>query len=263
MTTFGTRLLVLDTESTGIDPAADRIVELAAVYFVDRAYTSHRQMLIDPGVPIPAEASAIHKIGDEQVRGKPRFADVAENFLRHVDGVAEGGAPPILVGYNAIAYDIPLLNAELARAGVARELEVEHVVDPVVFVRYRLRHLRSRKLGDVCSQYGVRLDSAHRAAADARATGELLLRLVEAGVMPDDVDEALRLQRAHLQVLDAEWEEFGYWLYRDRDDGELRVGAGKHCGARVTEVDPSYFRYLLKTVTDMSEPVRKVFEAAC
>lgn len=261
MNTFGTRLLVLDTESTGIDPEKDRIVELAAVYFVERAYASHRQMLIDPGIPIPKEASAIHHIGNEQVKGKPRFADVAENFLRHVDGVAESGDPPILVGYNAVSYDIPLLNAELARAGIDRRIPSDRVVDPVIFVRYRLRHMRGRKLTDLCQHYDIRLESAHRAAADARATGELLLRLVAEGIIPDDIDLTLRLQREHTELLEAEWNEFGYWLYRDRTDGQLRLGAGKHCGERLSDIDPGYLRYLLKTISDMNEAAREVFQS--
>ncbi len=260
MKSFATRLLSIDTESTGIDPANDRIVELAAVYFEERAYVSHRQMLLDPGVPIPKEAAQIHGIGDEQVKGKPSFGAVATNFLRHVDGEAEGAGPPVLVGYNAVAYDIPLLNAELARAGLERRLDPSLVVDPVIFVRHGLRHMRSRKLTDVCAHFGISLESAHRAAADARATGELLLRLVADGLIPDDVDQALALQHEFTAVLDAEWAEFGYWLYRDRKDGSLRLGAGKHCGQRLDAIDPGYLRYLLTTVADLGDAVRAAFE---
>ncbi len=59
---FGARLFVLDTETTGLDPQNDRVVELAGVYFEGRRYRSHRQMLLDPGIPIPREASDIHHI---------------------------------------------------------------------------------------------------------------------------------------------------------------------------------------------------------
>jgi DNA polymerase III subunit epsilon len=256
---FATRLLVVDTESTGLDPAADRIVELAAVYFDERAYSSMRQMLIDPGIPIPKEAAEIHRITDERVRGKPRFGDVAEAFLRHVDGT--DGPAPVLVGFNALTYDVPLINAELARHGVARRLDASRVVDPIFFIRHSLRHIRHRSLGAMCEHYGVSLKDAHRAGADARATGELLLRLVEAGVIPDDVEEALAQQQAHRSMVEAEWEEFSYWLFRDRADGALRLGAGKHCGVRLDEVDASYLEYLAKTIADLPAAVKLAFAA--
>lgn len=253
---FDSRLLVIDTESTGTDPATDRIVELAAVYFEGRAYVSHRQMLVDPEVPIPREASEIHHITDAKVAGKPKFHEIAGAFLRHVDGEPDGTEPPLLVGYNALAFDVPLLDAELARAGIDRRLDASRVLDPMVFVRYHLRHLRQRNLSAVCSHYGVKLENAHRAQADARATGKLLLRMVDAGVIPDDVDAALARQAEYRRTVDDEWTEFMYWLYRDRDDGRLRIGAGKHCGTPLAEVDGGYLDYLLAKVDDLPTGVR-------
>lgn len=256
---FATRLLVFDTETTGLDPAQDRIVELAAVYFVDRAYTSHHQMLINPGVPIPVEASDIHHVTNEAVADKPSFADVIDAFMAHVDGTGAHGAKPVLVGFNAVTYDVPLINAELVRHGSTHAIDPARVVDPIFFIRHSLRHVRQRSLGAMCEQFGVTLSNAHRAGADARATGELLFKLIEAGVIPDDVDQALELQSQYRAAVEAEWDEFSYWLFRDRDDGTLRLGAGKHCGVRLDEVDASYLAYLTRTITDLPEAVRAAF----
>lgn len=254
---FGSRLFVIDTETTGLDPQNDRVVELAGVYFDKRAYVSHRQMLLDPGIPIPKEASDIHHITNERVAGKPRFGDVMERFFAHLDGV--DGPPPVLVGFNAVTYDVPLLNAELARNGSSRKVDPELVVDPIFFVRHSLRHIRERSLGAMCTQFGVTLEDAHRAGADARATGELLLRMVQAKIIPDDVELALKLQREYRELVEAEWTEFSYWLFRDRADGSLRLGAGKHCGVRLQDADPGYLDYLVRTIADLPEGVKKAF----
>jgi DNA polymerase-3 subunit epsilon len=260
MSGFDGRLLVFDTETTGLDVARDRIVELGACHFERRAYVEHRKTLLDPGVPIPADASAVHRITDARVAGKPRFADIAERFVAHLDGRAHGGAPPTLVGYNALAFDVPLVNAELARAGLTYRIDPEAVVDAMIFVRWHLRELRSRALEPVCERFGVKLERAHSAAADARATGELLFRLIEAGLVPDELDEAFAEQRELASRLALEWERFGYWLYRDRSEGFLRLGAGRYCGEPLDAVDTGYLEFLLKKVDDLPSGVREELE---
>jgi DNA polymerase-3 subunit epsilon len=259
MSDFARRLLVIDTESTGIDVATDRIVEIAAVYFVERRFESKRQMLVNPGRPIPQAASEVHGIKDADVRDKPPFQAIAERFLMHVDGRALSAEAPVLVGYNAIAYDVPLINAELARAGLSARLDPEVVVDPMIAVRWHLRHLRSRKLGDVCTHLGVVLEKAHRASADAEATGKLLFALVAQGHVPDSIDEVLEEQRRLRPLLDREFEDYSYWLYRDREDGALRLGAGKYCGEPLDEVDPGYLEFLHAKMSDLPDRVRSEF----
>ncbi|MFO0692963.1 MAG: 3'-5' exonuclease [Polyangiales bacterium] len=254
------RLLVFDTESTGVDVATDRVVELAAVYFVDGKFEDKRQMLVNPERPIPKEATEVHGIGDAEVRGKPAFRDIADRFAMHLDGRALSGEPPLLVGYNAIAYDVPLLNAEFARAGHPARIDASHVVDPMITVRWHLRHLRSRKLGDVCERFGVKLANAHRAWADAQATGELLFALVAEGLVPEEPEAMLEEQERLVPLLEREFEDFSYWLYRDREDGALRLGAGKYCGEPLDDVDTGYLEFLCAKMSDLPERVRQEFE---
>jgi DNA polymerase-3 subunit epsilon len=257
---FDGRLLVFDTETTGVEVERDRIVELGAAYFEARAYVEHRRNLIDPGVPIPEGASAVHGITDARVAGKPSFAVVAPRFVAHLDGSERDDGPPVLCGYNALAFDVPLVNAELARVGLAYRIDPAMVVDPVIFVRWHLRALRSRALEPVCAHLGVSLEKAHSAAADARATGELLFRMIDAGHVPDDLDEALSEQAELAERLALEWERFGYWLYRDRSDGFLRLGAGRYCGEPLDSIDAGYLDFLLHKIDDLPAGAREELE---
>ncbi len=253
------RLLVVDTETTGIDVTTDRVVELGAAYFDGGRPAGLRRTLVDPERPIPPEASAVHGIRDEDVRGQPVFARVAPRLVAHLDGTESGGTPPIVAGYNAVGYDVPLLNHELARAGVEFRIEPSRVIDPILFVRWHHRGLRSRKLGDVCAHYGVRLDAAHTACADAAACGHLLFAMVERGMIPVDVEEALETQARLAPRLEAEWTRFRYWLYEDRADGVLRLGAGKHCGTPLEQADPGYLAFVIDTIADLPDEVRAAF----
>lgn len=234
-------------------------MELGAAYFQGGQRWARRRMLVHPGRPIPPEASAVHGIHDHHVQGSPSFAEVGPRFIKHLDGSALDGTPPVLSGYNAVRYDAPLVNAELSRCGHGARVDVARVIDPFFFVAWHLRGLRSRKLSAVCAHYGIGLTDAHSAAADALATGEVLLRMVQEGLIPDDVDAALAEQAALAARVDAEWARWSYWLYEDRQDRSLRLGAGKHCGQRLGSVDPGYCRFLLENISDLPDAVRGCF----
>lgn len=93
-------------------------------------------MLVNPGVPIPEEASAVHGIHDTDVTGMPDFGVVGPRFIRHLDGTAsDSGLPPVLCGFNAVAFDVPLINAEFARHGIAYSIDPKRVVDPSIWVK--------------------------------------------------------------------------------------------------------------------------------
>lgn len=252
---------VFDTETTGVDVSKDRVVELGAVGCTSGApcTTVVRKMRLDPGVPIPAEASAIHGIYDEHVRGKPTFAAIAERFLEYLTGQAQGHAAPWLCGYNALGFDVPLLNAELLRAKLDVQIDPSAIVDPMVFVRWHLRHLRSRSLESACQHLGVPLLRAHSALDDATATLRLLLVLIERGLIPRTLGAVLDEQARITSLMQAEWAEYSYWLYHDRADGRLRLGAGSYCGRYLGEVSADYLQSLVRKVSDLPEKVRATF----
>ena len=120
-------------------------------------------------------------------------------------------------------------------------------IDPFVWTYWHDRGAPSRKLGATCERYGVDLpeDRAHTADADAMATGSLLLAMVLEGVIPDDVEYAFAEQQAIRKRTDAEYEEYGRFVFPDRDTGEYRLGLGKHCGTPVDEADEGYLKWLL------------------
>ncbi len=157
----------IDTETTGRDAQIDRLVEVGIVIGRGGVIVERKSWLINPGVPIPAETSAIHGIKDEDVADKPSFADVAHEIL-----AALGEAIP--AAYNA-AFDRGFLLAELERAGIrpdepppATRRTVDWI-DPLTFARELHKHEESRALKEMAQRLGIELVNAHRATDDAEA----------------------------------------------------------------------------------------------
>jgi DNA polymerase-3 subunit epsilon len=200
-------MAVVDFETTGLDPAVDRVIEVGVV-FIDAGMVSGRHdELVNPGIPVPDEARAVHGIGDEELAGAPRFDAVVEKLR----GLLRGRIP---VAYNA-GFDRRFLEAELARLGPAGDDEPPAFrrdvdwIDPLVWVRELQPHEKSHKLGDVCTRMDVPLVQAHRAAGDAEATGRVLLAL--APQMPAVYGELVRLQTRYAAFQEAEltrWKRF-------------------------------------------------------
>ncbi len=173
-------LAVIDTETTGKDPArGDRIVEIAVVYFDHGKVTERHAMLVNPGMPIPREASAVHGIDDDKVRDQPTFADIAPRLVK----ILHGRVP---VAYNA-GFDRGFIYAELRRAGInpGRSHELPPAlrtttdwIDPLVWARALQSTARGFKLVEVSARLNISIAHAHRATDDAEATGEVLVALL-------------------------------------------------------------------------------------
>jgi DNA polymerase-3 subunit epsilon len=182
----------LDTETTGRDAAVDRVIEVGAVVIEAGQVVSRQSWLIDPGCPIPAEASAVHGISDDDVRGAPPFEQVAGELLT----VLEGRLP---LAYNA-EFDRGFLFAEFARAAVdgqaAPALRDEVTwLDPLDWARELLKDQKSRALGEVCARLGITLEQAHRASADAEAAGQVLVAFTKDERVPTAYGAFVREQR--------------------------------------------------------------------
>jgi len=104
-------IVFFDLETTGLNPAEDRIVELAVVKVSPRGDMIEKVRRFNPGVPIPPEASAVHKITDEDVKDEPTFRRTAKSLAKLLDSCDLGG-------FNIRSFDLPMLLAEFERAGV-------------------------------------------------------------------------------------------------------------------------------------------------
>ncbi|MCX3062737.1 3'-5' exonuclease [Streptomyces beihaiensis] len=171
-------LVGFDLETTGTDPREARIVTGAAIEVRDGTVLGHRRWLADPGVPIPDDAVAVHGVSSERAAAEGEPADrVADAIAGTLVAYWEAGTP--VVAYNA-AFDLTLLSAELARHRLPslRErlggVEPGPVVDPYTIDRSVDRYRKGkRNLEAVCAEYGVTLEAAHDASADALAAARL------------------------------------------------------------------------------------------
>ncbi|CAM5727906.1 3'-5' exonuclease OS=Streptomyces tendae OX=1932 GN=GUR47_31555 PE=4 SV=1 [Streptomyces tendae] len=171
-------LIGFDLETTGTDPREARIVTGAVIEVRGGVPLGRREWLADPGVEIPADAVAVHGISNERAAREGRPADqVADAIAGVLTDHWKAGVP--VVAYNA-AFDLTLLAAELRRHGLPslRErlggLDPAPVVDPYTIDRAVDRYRRGkRNLEAVCREYGVPLDAAHDATADALAAARL------------------------------------------------------------------------------------------
>ncbi|GAB3061632.1 3'-5' exonuclease [Sediminivirga luteola] len=174
-------LVGFDLETTGVDPKNDRIVTACMVGFEGPQALGSRDWLADPGCEIPEAATRVHGISTEHARthGAP-IAAVLEQLLDGFRRVAAAGG--VIIGHN-VSYDLTALHTELLRHGFPPFLtgdEAPAIVDTLVldkqFDRYRKG---KRTLGTIAEHYGVRLDDAHNASADALAAVEIAVALAQ------------------------------------------------------------------------------------
>ncbi|MET8951855.1 exonuclease domain-containing protein [Streptomyces sp. NPDC004393] len=172
-------LAAFDTETTGVDVETDRIVS-AAVAVQDAPGTRPRvcRWLVNPGVPVPAEATAVHGLTEEHLQRNGRWpSPVMEEIARELGEQAALGRP--LVVMNA-PFDLTLLDRELRRhraSSLDRWFASQPlcVLDPRVLDKHLDRYRKGRRtLTDLCAHYGVVLEGAHDAAADALAALEVV-----------------------------------------------------------------------------------------
>lgn len=221
-------LVVLDLETTGVNPREDRIVQMAFLKLKPDGTRTNWSTLINPGVHIPPEATDVHGITDAEVESAPAFASVAPRVARALEGCD-------IAGFNVRRFDWPLLQAELRRAGVAFEWQPRILDALQVFYAFHPRDL-SAAVKVYCGREHV---SAHDAVADVEASLEVLEAQLE------------RHEELPLAV-----GELVDWLNpRDPNaidsDGKFKwagdvptVAFGKHLGLPMEKVDRGFFRWI-------------------
>lgn len=158
-----------DTETTGLYPASEALVEIGAVRFnLLTGATEHFQTLVNPGKPIPPQATYVHGITDEMVFEAPSAREALPHFFQFIEGA-------IPVAHNA-GFDLGFLSLHGLRNGVS--LPTMPVLDTLMFSRRVLTHLPSHKLETLVREINVPENTFHRALADARSCMEVFRHLV-------------------------------------------------------------------------------------
>lgn len=205
------RWAVIDTETTGVDPATARVVDLGVVIVENGAITERRGWLVNPGVAIPAECTKVHGITDEMVANAPAFAgSVNFEFVSLV-----GDAIP--VAFNA-RFDRAVMLAEFVRADLIPPSwllrgDENAWIDALCWARAWQPYAKGQKLGTVAERLGVEQGEAHRAVGDCETTARVLLKLARADMhqasrvarMPEDFAELVLHQRRLTAERDASY----------------------------------------------------------
>jgi len=239
-------LLVFDLETTGTSVADDRIVELAVVRLLPDGSRQSRAWRMNPGMPIPPAATAVHGLCDADVAGCPRFAELAEELAAVFEGCD-------LAGFNCERFDIPLLRAEFARTGRSFPAPDVAVVDAFgIFVKREPRDLGAA----VRTFLGREHVGAHGAAADAEATADVL-----AAQLQRYADLPLTVPELHAALRDERYVDPDRKL-RWQDD-EAVFAFGKHDGRplrMVAREHPDYLEFILSK--DFPPALREIVREA-
>lgn len=199
-------LVCLDVETTGFDLDCDRVVEIGAVRLEGLRVVSKWRSILNPGRPIPPEASRVHGIFDEDVARAPRFLDKLTSLTEFCYGA-------IPVAYNE-RFDRDFITMEFRRTKVTPDMPLltwAPWIDALAWVRSTDRFVTnggakvSNSLGAACKRRGIEIDGAHGALADAAALAQLL-----AAIEPDmpscTVSELIRRQGAVHAAYNKRWD---------------------------------------------------------
>jgi DNA polymerase-3 subunit epsilon len=233
-------LVFFDLETTGLNIASDRIVELSYYKVFPNGSSEGKTFRVKPTyvmlgqelqMHISDEASAVHGIYDEDLVDCPTFQEIAQevaNVLEDAD----------LAGYNSNHFDLPLLAEEMMRVGVSIDLKKKKMVDVfTIFQRQEPRNL----VAAYRFYCGKDLTNAHSADADTMATYEVLMAQLEKYDIPTDVEGLAEFTSGNLRFAD-----FAGRVAYDAEGKEI-FNFGKYKGQRVIDVfrrDPGYHSWI-------------------
>lgn len=171
------KIAAFDTETTGVDPFTERMVSASVAEILDGKELLIHEWEVDPGIPIPLAASRIHGVYDEGRENRMEHALATRALTHKLDWYWRHGWT--VVAYNA-SFDLTLLRETYRRDHGEDWYPEGLVVDPMVIDRALDRYRKGRRtLTDQCRHYGVQLENAHNASADALAAGHLALAVGE------------------------------------------------------------------------------------
>jgi DNA polymerase III subunit epsilon len=225
-------LAFIDLETTGVNVASDRIVEIAILKLYPNGDKDSKCMKINPGRPIPAESTVFHHITDEDVKDSPTFKQAAPMLYAFIEGCD-------LAGYNSNKFDVPLLAEEFLRAEIEFDLSNRKLVD----VQNIFHKMEQRTLSAAYQFYcGKPLVNAHTAEADTLATYEILEAQVQRYEnLKPEVNFLSEFSQNHRSV-----DLIGRIVLNDKDIPCFNFG--KYNGKSVVETfekEPSYYAWMM------------------
>ncbi len=224
-------IVFFDLETTGVNIATDRIVEISILKVFPNGNKESKTWLVNPEIEIPQEATDVHGITNEKVVTEPTFKELAQTVNEMIAGCD-------LAGFNSNRFDIPLLAEELMRVGIDFDMNNRKAIDVQVIFHKK----EQRTLGAGYQFYcGKELEGAHGAEADTNATYEILLAQVDRYKDLGNSVEALSEFSTHGKRAD-----FAGFILMNDDDQEI-FSFGKYKGRTVEDVlkeNPGYNNWI-------------------
>ncbi|NLP56699.1 3'-5' exonuclease [Lutibacter sp. B1] len=224
-------IVFFDLETTGINIAKDRIVEISILKVHPNGNKESKTWLVNPEIEIPKEASDIHGITNEKVVNEPTFKMLANQISDMIKGCD-------LAGFNSNRFDIPLLAEEMLRADVDFDMNNRVSVDVQVIFHKKEERTLSAAYQFYC---GKDLENAHSAEADTNATYEILKAQLD---KYDDLENDIKFLN-EFSTFNKRADFAGFIMFND--DGEEIFTFGKYKGHKVEDVlekDKGYFSWI-------------------
>ena len=227
-------IVFFDLETTGIDVANDRIVEISLMKIFTDGKEEIKTMRINPEMPIPPHVTEIHGISDDDVKDEPTFKIVAKDVVKFIEGCD-------LAGYNSNKFDIPLLAEEFLRVDLDVDLKKHRLID----VQVIFHKMEQRTLSAAYKFYCKKdLDNAHSAEADTIATYEILKAQIDRYTDLNNDMEELSKFSSHNKNADFA----GRIVFNDKDEEVFNFGKYKgQTVESVLEKDQGYFSWMLNS----------------
>lgn len=224
-------IIFFDLETTGINIANDRIVEISILKVFPNGNKESKTWLVNPVIEIPKEASDIHGITNEQVVNEPTFDELAPLVSKMIEGCD-------LAGFNSNRFDIPLLAEEMIRANVDFDMKDRVAIDVQVIFHKKEERTLSAAYNFYC---GKNLDNAHSAEADTNATYEILKAQLD---KYDDLENNVKFLN-EFSTFNKRADFAGFIMYNDNEEEIFTFG--KYKGITVKDVlneNPGYFSWI-------------------
>ncbi|MDR0507570.1 MAG: 3'-5' exonuclease [Dysgonamonadaceae bacterium] len=237
-------LLFFDLETTGTNIVNDRIVEISYLKISPNGNEESKTRKINPEIPIPPEATAIHGISNEDVKDAPVFRSIAKSLAEQIEGCD-------LAGYNSNRFDIPLLAEEFLRAEVDIDLMKRKFVDIQTIYHKKEQRTLAAAYKFYCNKD---LENAHTAEADTKATYEILKAQLDS--YPDLENDIQFLSKYSAFTNNVDFA--GRVIYNEQKKEVINFG--KYKGRLVEDVlreDPGYYGWIIQG--DFPLYTKKVF----